>query len=517
MRDIALTYCCGFLGALIVSFILTRTIRNLALARNWPTKHPSSRDIHTQGIPRLGGVAIFFSFVAVIGLTVLLSSFARHYIDPLRLLSFIVPASLIFLLGVFDDLRPIPPWVKFAVQTIAAVLVFFSGLRVGALPLLFGHYKFGWMASLVATVCWVLLVTNAFNLVDGLDGLAAGSALFSTLTVMTISLVNNQPMTAMLALILAGAILGFLRFNFNPATIFLGDCGSLFIGFLLSVLALVGAGKSSTAVAVAIPVVSFGLPILETALSVLRRLLNGQSVFKADRGHIHHKLLERGFTHRQVVVILYGVSAIFGLLSTLLLHPGVPSVGIVLFVLGFGIWLGVQHLNYPEIFEIGRVAHRTIEQKQIIINNLAFRRATDRLGRVSQIQELYKVLDETFGSNDFDGFELRLNGNLPHAEAQSYIWRKEWHAVDDAAKQPRWALVLDLVTSGNCNRGQLVAFKGYGKGALLVDINLLLQEFRVVLADALNRVLPRRAEDEPAIFVVPAERVRAVAGKKGLG
>lgn len=513
MTGIALTYCFGFLGALIVSFILTRTIRNLALARHWPTKHPSSRDVHTHGIPRLGGVAIFFSFIGVIALTVLLSSFARHYIDLLRLLRIVLPASLIFLLGLFDDIRPTTAWVKFAVQIIAAVLVFFSGLRVGALPLLFGHHSFSWLASLVATVCWVLLVTNAFNLVDGLDGLAAGSALFSTLTVMAISLVNNQPMAAVLALILAGAILGFLRFNFNPATIFLGDCGSLFIGFLLSVLALAGAGKSSTAIAVAIPVVSFGLPILETALSLLRRLLSGQPVFKADREHIHHKLLERGLTQRQAVVILYAVSAIFGLLSALLLHPGVPTVGIVLFVLGVGIWLGVQHLNYPEIFEIGRVAHRTIEQKQVIINNLAFRRAAYRLGRVSHLHELHEVLEETFRRNDFDGFELRLNGSLPHVEAQDYVWKKEWHAVGDAGNQPRWALVLDLITSGNHNCGQLVAFKEYGKGTLLVDINLLLQEFRVVLADALRRVLRTHFEEEPVIVMLPQDVRREEASR----
>lgn len=516
MKVVALTYCFGFLGAVIVSFILTRTIRNLALAHDWPTKYPSSRDIHTRGIPRLGGVAIFFSFVSVIAVTVLLSSFARHNIDLLRLLSIILPASLIFLLGLFDDICPTSPWAKFAVQILAAILVFLSGLRVGALPLLFGHHTFGWLTSLLATICWVLLVTNAFNLVDGLDGLAAGSALFSTLAVMAISLVNNQPMAAVLALVMAGAILGFLRFNFNPATIFLGDCGSLFIGFLLSVLAMAGAGKSSTAVAVAIPVVSFGLPILETVLSVLRRLMSGQPLFKADREHIHHKLLERGLSQRQAVIILYAVSAVFGLLSALLLHPGVPTVGIVLFVLAVGIWIGVQHLNYPEIFEIGRVAHRTVEQKQVIINNLAFRRAAYRLGRVSHLHELHKVLEETFRRNDFDGFELCLNGNASQPALQQYVWEKHRHGAAAAGEQPRWSLTLDLITSGNCNLGQLIAFKQYGTGSLLVDINLLLQEFRVVLADALDRVLRDESEKHSVMLMPLPKTARAATANPDL-
>lgn len=204
------------------------------------------------------------------------------------------------------------------------------------------------MASLVATILWILPVTNAFNLVDGLDGLAAGSALFSILTLTATSMLHGRVLISLLALALAGSILGFLRFNFNPATIFLGDCGSLFIGFLLSVLAIAGSEKGSTAVAVAIPIVSFGLPILETGISVVRRLLSGQPIFKADRQHIHHKLLERGLSHRQVVVVLYGVSALFALLSVFMLYPNGAMQGLLLLIVGVVIWLGVQHLNYPE-------------------------------------------------------------------------------------------------------------------------------------------------------------------------
>src|SRR5258707_12539227 len=189
----------------------------------------------------------------------------------------------------------------------------------------------------------------------------------------------------------------------------MGDCGSWFVGFMLSALALVGAQKAPTAVAVAIPVVSFGLPILETSLSVLRRFIGGRPVFTADREHIHHKLLQRGMSHRQVVIVLYGVSALFALLSLFLLWPTGSTLGLVLAVLGTGIWIGVQHLGYLEFWEIRRVAQRTMEQRHIFVNNLAIRRATEELKVAESFQQISRILAAAFDANDFDGFELRTD------------------------------------------------------------------------------------------------------------
>ena len=306
-----------FVAAALISFLLTRSIRNIANSRGWVYAPSSSRHIHKDLIPRLGGIAIFISF-SVIGITLIAipsvpgveASLSRRTV-----LHILGPATLVFLLGLYDDFKPLKAHIKFTVQALAATLLFFGGFGVFQLPLLFGSHTPAWLA-LPLTILWVLWITNAFNLLDGVDGLAAGSALFSTLTVFVVSLVSGNFLVSSLTLALAGAILGFLRFNFNPATIFLGDGGSLFIGFMLSALALAGAQKTPTLVAVAIPVVSFGLPVLETVLSVFRRFLSGQPLFTADRGHIHHKLLERGFSQRQVVLILYSVSAACGLLSS---------------------------------------------------------------------------------------------------------------------------------------------------------------------------------------------------------
>src|SRR3981081_44167 len=245
-------------------------------------------------------------------------------------------------------------------------MLFAGGLRIVNIPVLFGDHTLPWFVGLAFTIVWVLAITNAFNLVDGLDGLAAGSALFSTLVAFVVALLNGPSLVTVMTIALAGAILGFLRFNFNPATIFLGDSGSLFIGFLLSALALAGAQKAPTFVAVAIPVVSFGLPILETLLSIMRRLISGRPIFTADREHIHHKLLQMGFSQRQVVIVLYAVSALFAMLSLFLLWPTGSTMGLVLAVVGTGIWLGVQHLNYLEFGELRRVAQRTLDQRQIV-------------------------------------------------------------------------------------------------------------------------------------------------------
>src|SRR5438270_2539772 len=381
------------------------------------------------------------------------------------------PAILIFLLGIYDDRRDASPFLKFSMQGIAGAMLFAGGLRSLALPLLFGTHRFSGVTGLALSILWVIAITNAFNLIDGLDGLAAGSALFSTLVVFVVALLGNMSLISLVALALAGAIVGFLRYNFNPATIFLGDCGSLFIGFMLSALALYGSQKTPTIVAVAIPMVSFGLPILETSLSVLRRLISGRPVFTADREHIHHKLLQLGMSHREVVIGLYGVSAVFALLSLFLLWPTGSTLGLVLAVLGTGVWIGVQHLNYLEFGELRRVAQRTFEQRQIFVNNLAIRRATEELKVASDYQQVYRILVAAFSTNDFDGFELRSYpqtseaANIHVAQENSRSgpalrWKKPGsHFAHEIVTA--WSLTLDLVAANNRQRGSMIIYRLY--------------------------------------------------------
>jgi UDP-GlcNAc:undecaprenyl-phosphate/decaprenyl-phosphate GlcNAc-1-phosphate transferase len=516
-----------FAFALLSSFLFTRSVRNFATARGWVVPPLQDRHLHQSALPRLGGVAIFLSFLTSIAVALLAS---RYFLQPVTALTFktlftiLVPATVIFFLGIYDDIRSVGPYTKFAVQVFAAILLFAGGFRILDLPVLFGARQFGWTIGLPITILWVIGITNAFNLIDGLDGLAAGSALFSTLVVFVVAIFSGSSLVSLLTIALAGAILGFLRFNFNPATIFLGDCGSLFIGFMLSALALEGAQKAPTVIAVAIPVVSFGLPILETALSVLRRLISGRPVFTADREHIHHKLLQRGMSHRQVVVVLYAVSALFALLSLFLLWPTGSTLGLVLAVLGTGIWIGVQHLGYLEFGELRRVAQRTIEQRLIVINNLAIRRATEELKVATDYAQLCRILEAAFGNNDFDGFDLTAK-LLPGEEQpvtsvrnslalSSELLRFRWDKAANVKIReswPAWKLSLDLHTSANQHRGSINIYRFYTERTVQLDINLLTSFFPVALADALDRVLAPNTEP----VNLPTNQAHAMAAQAG--
>ena len=502
-------YLAVFAIALALSFVLTRYVRNTAMAHGWLAAPSFDRHVHKTPLPRLGGVAIFLAFLCSIALSALLKIWLhdpRIGFSTQSLPAILVPSLLVFLLGLYDDLRGAGPYLKFGAQALAASMLYFGGLRISDLPVVFGAHQFPWFIGLPLTILWVLAITNAFNLIDGLDGLAAGSALFSTLVVFVVTLLGNSWLVALLTIALAGAILGFLRFNFNPATIFLGDCGSLFVGFILSALALEGAQKAPTIVAVAIPVVSFGLPILETTLSVLRRIISGRPVFTADREHIHHKLLQRGLSHRQVVIVLYGVSALFGLLSLFLLWPTGSTLGLVLAVLGTGIWLGVQHLGYLEFGELRRVAQRTMEQRQIVINNLALRRATEELKAARDYPQLCRVLVAAFDTNDFDSFQMSVTllarehaalnivgiSQSPRSEL-CFHWNKAGK-VSHRDALASWTLNLDLVTTANRRRGSLIIHRMYTQRDLQLDINLLTSVFPVALADAIDRVLVQEVE-----------------------
>jgi UDP-GlcNAc:undecaprenyl-phosphate/decaprenyl-phosphate GlcNAc-1-phosphate transferase len=504
--------CLGlFFFSLLASFVLTRTVRDFATARGWVSGPSHERHLHSSPLPRLGGVAIFLAFT---GGTVLASAWiVRHpelhrHFSLKTVATILFPAALVFLLGVYDDLRPVGPYIKFSVQAIAGSMLFLGGLRIVNIPVLFGDRNLPWFLGLPLTIIWVLAITNAFNLIDGLDGLAAGSALFSTLVAFVVALLNGPSLVAVMTIALAGAILGFLRYNFNPATIFLGDSGSLFIGFVLSALALHGAQKAPTIVAVAIPIVSFGLPILETALSIMRRLISGRPVFTADREHIHHKLLQHGMTHRQVVIVLYGVSAVFAMLSLFLLWPTGSSLGLVLAVLGIGIWIGVQHLGYLEFGELARVAHRTLNQPQIFVNNLAIRRATEELKVARDYEQVRKILVAAFGSNDFDSFELKLESSDVALDATwrgmgPFRWSKAGFpkTLDGIAV---WTIALDLLSSGNRRRGTLNIHRLYSSRDLQLDINLLTSEFPTALGDALERTLGHPAHVIPLAAPDPA-------------
>jgi UDP-GlcNAc:undecaprenyl-phosphate/decaprenyl-phosphate GlcNAc-1-phosphate transferase len=503
-----MTYALIFLSSLILSLILTRYVRTSAHAHGWLEPPQLDRHVHTTPIPRIGGVAIYVSFTAVIVVALLVQrALGPSFLPPIK--SYLVllgSALIIFLLGLVDDLYGVGPYGKFLVQAVAATILFLGGFGIHRLDLISSGKTLTSFIGLPLTILWVLLITNAFNLIDGLDGLAAGSALFPTTVVFILSLVVPNPLVTCLAVALAGAILGFLRFNFHPASIFLGDSGSLFIGFMLSAVALAGSQKAPTMVAVAIPVVALGLPILDVFLAVVRRFLGGKPLFGGDRQHIHHKLLKRGLHQRETVLILYAVSAGFGFLSLILLHQG-TAIALVLAVAGIGVLVGVQQLRYQEFAELLSLLERGTHRRQILTNHIAVRHATESLNECNEFGPICALLQQALQPIGFKGVRLQMlnpNGFLAssfhplHSETNGYfVFLWSGAPVSESA----WELRLELVTTSRVRWGFATLFRAEDAEALSVDINILTQDFRTSLSDALDRAcskLEAAQLDKPA-------------------
>lgn len=341
-----------FVVGLVLALALTPPVRGLAL-RVGAVDQPGERKIHTAPVPRLGGLAIFgafhlgllLGFVPLFGLAYHLRESAHQWFLHL------FPSVLaILLVGVWDDIRPLRPAVKFLGQLVAASLAIAGGcvIRLVEVPWV-GTVALGAWA-VPATLLWILALTNAFNLIDGLDGLACGIGLISTGTLAAVAVLRQDSALALVCALLAGTLTGFLRHNFHPARIFMGDSGSQFLGFALALLSVTASHKSTAAMSVLVPLLAFGLPLLDTVLSVLRRSLReGGAVFQADRDHIHHRLLQLGFSHPRAVLVLYAVSLVPAVLTLAVVAQRNPHFGLIFLVVGVVTMTAVRRLRYREL------------------------------------------------------------------------------------------------------------------------------------------------------------------------
>jgi UDP-GlcNAc:undecaprenyl-phosphate/decaprenyl-phosphate GlcNAc-1-phosphate transferase len=489
----------SFFTSFGLALFLTWYVRNIAVANKWVCAAQSDRHLHIAPMPRIGGVAIVLTFFSVTGVLALTAWLIGPQFDfPTRnWLGLLEPGLLIFAVGLYDDFRNLSPYLKFAAQIGAAIWLFANGYQIASVPLVFGARELSFYLSLGATIFWVILITNAFNLIDGLDGLAAGSALFSAIVMFVISLLGGNHFVSLSSAVLAGSILAFLRYNFHPATIFLGDSGSLFLGFALSALGLASSQKSHTMIAVGIPVVACGFPVLETGLSVLRRFMNARPLFGADREHIHHKLLAMGMSQRQVAIMLYAVSAVFAALSLLLLNRGGRSITLALLIVGMVVWVALQRLGYLEVTELQRVAQRTIEQKRVMANNLSIRRACENLKGCTSFPQMCLILEEAFAKNEFDGFVLRFSvasdafvGTALSSREKGgelyFAWAKT--GKNPALEDSCWSLSLPISSSRTWRQGAFVLFRSSGPTPLRLDVNLLTSDLQPSVSAALARV-----------------------------
>jgi len=290
-----------------ISFIITPLVKKFAIVVNAIDIPKDDRRIHKRPVPVMGGLAIYISFV--------IGTILYNGILTTSQLGIIIGATIIVVGGMIDDIKELSPKYKLLIQVMGAVCLLVSGVRITILTNPFREFypylNIGWV-NIPVTIIWIVGVTNAFNLIDGLDGLAAGIAFISSVTLMIVSIINGRLEAAFLTAVLSGAILGFLPYNFNPASIFMGDTGSQLLGFLLAAISIEGAIKSATAFVIAVPILAFGLPIYDTLFAMIRRKANGKSIMQADKGHLHHRLLDMGLSQKQAVIIMYFFSAVLG-------------------------------------------------------------------------------------------------------------------------------------------------------------------------------------------------------------
>lgn len=309
--------------------------------------YPEQRKIHAAPVPSLGGLALLVAFVAAAIVAAKIYPQQFFLFRP-ELEGLVVGAAIITMLGLWDDVRGSGAVMKLMVQGAVGVLMYLYGFRIERITMPFeGIMELQW-AGLVLTVLWYCVVMNAMNLIDGLDGLAAGISAIAGVTIFAISFHWNDPLAAFVALAIVGISLGFLPHNFYPARIFMGDTGSLLLGFLLASLTLITNTKAPAILTLLVPLVALGLPLVDTAYAFLRRCFTGAHPFRADKRHLHHRLLALGFSHKRVVVLLYYVSGYLGLMAYILskVPPGITLLTVL--ILAIGLFLLIENLNFLE-------------------------------------------------------------------------------------------------------------------------------------------------------------------------
>jgi UDP-GlcNAc:undecaprenyl-phosphate GlcNAc-1-phosphate transferase len=476
-----------FSVAFLLSLVLTPLVRDHARRRGLLDCPDGRRKAHPVAVPRLGGVAVYLSFVAAFGLSLLVLRdspwYGGHALGAY--VHLVVACTAVMLMGVVDDLIGITPLAKIVVQAAAGFYLYHYGgyqIRLISHPVSGETVALGGL-SLPLTLLWFVGMSNAFNLIDGLDGLAAGVGVFSSSLVFIYALINERWEIALLAVALGGALLGFLRYNFSPATVFLGDSGSLFVGVALAALALRGSTKASAAVSVAAPLIAFGLPLLDAALALVRRVVRGRSILEADADHIHHRIVRRGLTPQRAVVLLYAVTALFGVLSLLAMTGRAHVTGLVTLAFTVVTWTGIRLLG--GVREDGAAGSRGTARSRL------------RLREAAGPVELWDALVEAGARLNFDRLVLRLSpGGEPGASPDRWNERS-WEGRTAVDLASAWSWTVPLATDG-ATLGELTVTRSVEGPRARQEMAETLEALAEDLVEALVRLGERAARDEAA-------------------
>ena len=333
----------AFMIALGMALILTPVVIAFA-RRTGALDKPDARKVHVRPIPRIGGIGIYAAFMVSILVQLVFVELTPEFM--MSLIGLMVGGTIIVAIGIIDDYCDLPAKVKLLGQILAAVvLVVGFDVRIDFITDPLGDFIYLELFAIPATIFWFVGLTNTVNLIDGLDGLAAGVSSIAAITIFLVAMEEGIPFVAMVTAALAGAAVGFLYYNFNPARIFMGDTGSMFLGFMLAGISVVGAVKSAATIALIVPILALGLPILDTTFAIVRRMRNHRPIFKPDKGHLHHRLLAHGFTQKQAVLLMYVVSALFGLCALALTAVSMQAAILIILIVAAVVFIGARKLG----------------------------------------------------------------------------------------------------------------------------------------------------------------------------
>lgn len=351
--DIAIAFLLAFITAFVITPYTIRLARKVGAV-----DIPNDRRVNKTAMPRLGGLAVIAGFVmSAIYLVITMKvenkiDFITEGLDK-KILGVFLGGTILTIICFIDDVKGIKPLVKLAGQLLAAIIVASCGVLIDnfAIPFKENSIIINEVFSYILTIGWIVGITNAINLIDGLDGLSSGITLIACISLLIIFSLNGSPLIAIILITaLAGGIVGFLPYNFNPAKTFIGDVGSNFMGFAIAVISILGVAKTYTAIVIIAPIIVLALPIFDTIWAIIRRIVKSKSikgVFKADKGHLHHKLMARGYTQKQAVLILYGITATLGMVAIILLDSGPwKAISFALLV------IAIVAIGYKDIFHL---------------------------------------------------------------------------------------------------------------------------------------------------------------------
>lgn len=443
---------------------------------------PSERKVHSGIIPRAGGLVIYVSFMASVSAAALYPTKVFMQLYDRQIAVLIAGATLVFLLGLWDDARRLSARFKFWVQMGAALLAFAGGIKIQGISI-FSNVTFslGWL-SLPVTLFWFLLVINAMNLIDGLDGLASGLSLFSCVVLVIICATSGRLSIAVVLAAVGGAALGFLKYNFNPASVFLGDSGSYFFGYMLAGFTVLGALKGPVTVAILIPLIALGVPLFDTLFTPIRRFILGQRIFSPDRKHLHHRLLDLGFSQRNAVLLLYGFSILMGVIAIITVHAQDEGIALILLVLSGMIVLAIRKLGYLDFMKSGEV---NLWFKDIGESMGISRDRRDFLGIQNEIQHstsfenLWKNIGIALEKLSFDMAEICLDPrhmegyadmkNFPPAgsgEECRLLWKRDGFESERMFDQSILKMELPLIAENGKSFGRLLLIKDLRRDAI---------------------------------------------------